>query len=143
MAVNGNGSAGGQAGTPATISAGIVVTGNVSCEGDLQISGRVEGEVRGATVFVDQGGVIDGAIEAERLRVCGAVNGSITVNDLAVEAGGVVAGETSYERLKVASGGIIEGSFSHRRSNQPAEVEPPLKLVTSPAPANPRHVFVD
>ncbi|MDE1460323.1 polymer-forming cytoskeletal protein, partial [Bacillus licheniformis] len=121
----------------------IVVTGNVSCEGDLQISGRVEGEVRGATVFVDQGGVIDGAIEAERLRVCGAVNGSITVNDLAVEAGGVVAGETSYERPKGASGGLIEGSFAHRRSHQPAEVEPPLKLVTSPAPANPRHVFVD
>ncbi len=130
-----------QSTAPAIISAGVVITGNVVCEGDLQINGRVEGDVRGATVFVDHGGAIDGAVEADRLRVCGSVNGTIAVNDLAVESGGVVSGETSYERMKVASGGVIEGTFSHRRSTQPAADDAPLKLVT--APTNPRHVFVD
>lgn len=139
MALNGNGAAGG---TPAVISAGVTVTGNVSCEGDLQISGRVEGEVRGTTVFVDGDGVVDGAIEADRLRVLGTVTGTISVGDLAVEAGGSVAGETSYARLKVASGGVIEGSFTHRRQAQAAEGESSLKLVSPPS-ANPRHVFVD
>ena len=56
-------------------------------------------------------------------------------------SGSVVSGETSYERMKVASGGVIEGTFSHRRSTQPAADDAPLKLVT--APTNPRHVFVD
>lgn len=137
MATNGTG----QAATPAVISAGIVVTGNVACEGDLQINGRVEGDVRGTTVFIDQGGSVEGAVEAERLRVCGSVTGRITVNDLAVESNGVVGGETSYERLKVAAGGVVEGTLAHRQKKQAAQDEQSLKLV--PAPANPRHVFVD
>ncbi len=137
MAINGTG----QATAPAVISAGIVVTGNVACEGDLQISGRVEGEVHGTTVFVDQGGSVEGAVEAERLRICGSVSGRIIVNDLAIEADGVVAGETSYERLKVASGGIVEGSLVHRQQKKAAQDEQSLKLVS--APVNPRHVFVD
>jgi cytoskeletal protein CcmA (bactofilin family) len=130
-----------QAATPAGISAGIVVNGNVTSEGDLQISGRVEGEVRGATVFIEKGGSVDGMVEAERLRVSGTASGRIIVNDLAVEAGGSVAGETSYERMKVASGGLIQGSFVHRPQAQGPRDEQSLKLVS--APVNPRHVFVD
>lgn len=151
MATNGSGQSA-PAATPSAISAGITVNGNVSCTGDLQISGRIEGEVRGVTIFVDDGGVVEGAIEAERLRVCGTVTGTITVGDLAVESGGAITGEISYERLKVASGGVIEGQFSHRGTAQPqgqsastsataGDGDAPLKLVAKPV--NPRHVFVD
>lgn len=150
MATNGNGQAANGTAAPSAISAGITISGNVACAGDLQISGRIEGEVRGATIFVDEGGVVEGAVEADRLRVCGTVTGTIKVGDLAVESGGVISGETSYERLKVASGGVIEGSFSPRgtaagqagaSATGAADGESPLKLVGNPV--NPRHVFVD
>ena len=132
-----------QTGNVAIISTGIVITGNVECEGAMQISGRINGEVRCPTVFVDEGGIVDGAIEAERLRVAGVVNGSVTVDDLAVEAGGTVSAETSYERVKIASGGIITGSFTHRAKPQTGEGDASLKLVTQKSSDNPRRVYVD
>ena len=144
MAQYGASGQGGAHATPvATISAGIVITGNVECSGELQISGRIEGDVRCATVFVDASGVVEGAIEAERLRVCGSVNGTTRAGDLAVEAGGTVVGETSYERLKVAAGGIIGGAFTHNPRVQGREDEKPLKLVEQTDSANPRRVYVD
>jgi cytoskeletal protein CcmA (bactofilin family) len=133
---------GGSADNVAAISKGIRITGNVEAEGALQICGRVEGEIRCATVFVDEGGVVEGAIIAQRLRVSGHANGAIQSNDLAIEAGGMVSGDVTYERIKIAAGGLISGSFTHRASEQAPESDSALKLVTPPD-ANPRRIYVD
>lgn len=129
-----------------TISTGVVITGNVACEGNLQISGQIDGEVRGATVFVDETGIVTGAIEADQLRVHGVVSGRIVVNDLAVEAGGSVDGDTTYQRMKVASGAILQGTLTYRKGAEAKEAPAaavPIKAVQPTVPVNPRHVFVD
>lgn len=131
---------------PATITAGISITGDVACSTDLQIAGRVQGDVRCSTVFVDEGGSVAGGIYAERVRVSGSVEGTIESGDLAVEPGGRVSGNVSYARLKVSAGAVVEGSFKHRGSDASAPVPVPdtgLKLVDAPDHANPRRVYVD
>lgn len=141
---NGAGERGGAPGGPvATISAGIVVTGNVQCSGELQISGQVDGEVRCATIVIEASGVVRGGISADRLRVSGRADGAIEAGDLAVEPGGTVSGEVAYARLKIAAGGIIEGTVAHRGEARPAADEKPLKLVDQIESANPRRVYVD
>ncbi len=132
----------GNSSSVATISSGIMIQGNVECEGELLISGTVTGEVRCTTIVIDEHGTVDGSIEAERLRVSGSAHGAISVSDLAIEVGGRVGGETTYARLKIVSGGIIEGTFIHRPNETSGSAEAPFKLVTVPD-ANPRRVFVD
>jgi cytoskeletal protein CcmA (bactofilin family) len=126
----------------ASISFGIVITGDVECTTELLIAGRVQGNVRCSTVVVDEGGAVTGGIYANRIRVSGAVEGTIESGDLAVEAGGRIAGTITYSRLKVSAGGIVEGNFTHRDGEASTAENSNLKLVEA-GRANPRRVYFE
>lgn len=129
----------------ASITAGIVITGDVECAGALQISGRVQGEVRCPTVFVDEGGSVLGGVHAERVRVSGTVEGTIEAGDLAIEPGGRVSGTIGYARLKVTAGGIAEGNLQHRGSEavQPSGKGEKRRAVEEIAGGNRRSIYVE
>jgi cytoskeletal protein CcmA (bactofilin family) len=134
---------------------GITITGEVQCTTDLQVEGRVNGDIRCATLFLNVGGVIAGTIRADRVRVSGTVEGNIEAGDLAIEPTARVTGDILYSRLKVATGGVMEGNMKRRPTDdtvaQAPEPATPLKLVEpetpQPAPvaqvAQPRRVYVD
>ncbi len=112
------------------IGADILVTGNIDAEVDLQIEGRVVGDVRCATLILGERSSINGNIFAQRVRVSGLIEGAIETTDLAIESTARVKGEISYSRLRIANGGVVEGSMIHRplTEEQLAEMNR-LKLV--------------
>ena len=133
---------------------GITIIGEVQCTTDLQVEGRVNGDIRCATLFLNVGGTIAGTIRADRVRVSGTVEGNIEAGDLAIEPTARVTGDILYSRLKVATGGVMEGSLKRRPSDDKVvmpEPAAPLKLVEPEAPAvpqvtsvqQPRRVYVD
>ena len=124
------------------IGPGVVITGEVECSTDLQIEGRINGEVRCATLFVGEGGNVEGTIQAERVRISGKVEGTVIAGDLGIEPTAHVKGEVVYTRLKVTAGGIIEGTIKHRAADSAVEGTN-LKLVEPPQPPQPRRVYVD
>ena len=130
----------------ATISSGVVITGEVSSTVDLQIDGQINGDVRCTTLFLGESGLVKGNVHAERIRVSGAIEGNVIAGDLAVETTGRIRGDIGYDRLKVTAGAVVEGMMKHR-ANEPAgsASDPgPLKLVEkNEAAAQPRRVFVD
>lgn len=133
-------------GQGSVIGADIVVTGNIEASVDLHIEGRVNGDVRCATLILGEHSHIDGSVHADRVRVSGTVEGAIETGDLAIEASARVTGDVVYSRLRVANGGVLEGTL---RCNPVAE-EPestPLKLVEPKAakatPAPPGAIFID
>lgn len=129
--------------TGAIIGGGVTVTGDVECDGELQIGGRIIGDVRCATLFIDEGGVVKGTIQAERVRLSGSVDGDIDTGDLAIESTGHASGTLTYARLKVNAGGVIEGALRHRQIEAPVVGETErLKLVDTDAPKS-RRVYVD
>ena len=117
------------------IGADILVTGNIEAEVDLQIEGRIVGDVRCATLILGERSSVSGSIYAHRVRVSGMVEGSVETVDLAIEASARVKGDVSYSRLRIANGGVIEGSMVHRplTDEQAAELNR-LKLVPETAP---------
>ena len=133
--------------TVATIGTGVVITGEVNCDADLQIDGRIKGEVRCGTLFLGETGSVEGLVQADRVRVSGLVDGTIVAGDLAIEAGGKVKGEIIYARLKVTAGAVIEGRLEHRAGDVAAAAAEPasLKLVEpgETAPVQPRRVYID
>jgi cytoskeletal protein CcmA (bactofilin family) len=130
----------------ATIGAGVTIKGDVEAEVDLQINGRVDGDVRCATVILDERAVVTGSIVAERVRVAGRVEGGIEATDLALEAGAHVKGDVTYTRLRISNGGIFEGTMKHRaRAEEPAAETERLKVVngTGDAPQPQRVHYIE
>ncbi len=115
------------------IGADIIVTGNIEAKVDLHIEGRVNGDVRCATLILGESSTVTGKIFADRVRVSGAVDGAIETKDLAVEATARVTGDITYDRLRVANGGVLEGQM-RRKAVEEAPGDSKLKLV-DPAPA--------
>ncbi len=134
----------GQANNEASvISGGITINGSIECAGELQINGKITGDVRAVAVFIEASGSVTGSIVAERVRVAGLVDGDMQVGDLAIEPNGNVRGEIQYGRIKIAAGGFIDGSFARSTAHAAAQQEQSVKLVSASATDNPRRMYVD
>lgn len=127
----------------AAIGPGIVITGDVESSVELQIGGRINGDVRCQTLFLEESGTIAGSIRAERVRVSGRVDGDVDTVDLAIEPTGRISGGVTYARLKVSPGGIMDGTMTHRPADASATGDGSnLKLVEGAAErSGPRRVY--
>lgn len=136
----GRDAAGGSGTTFSIIGADVTITGNLSASVDLHVDGRIDGDVRCASLVQGGSSVVAGAIVAETARLAGTVEGSIEAVDLVIEASAHIVGDVTYEKIRIEQGAHVEGSFRHRNSvhhpvrpatiQVPAEVEP-LQLTGS------------
>jgi cytoskeletal protein CcmA (bactofilin family) len=127
------------------IGSDILITGNIEASADLQIDGRVVGDVRCATLILGEESSVKGSIYAERVRVSGSVEGAIQTGDLAIEATARVTGDMLYNRLRVANGGVIQGQMKHQASSDQVLEGGKLKLVEPKAEpiAQPRAIYIE
>lgn len=125
------------------IGADIVVTGNIEASVDLQIEGRVVGDVRCATLILGEKSCVQGSIFADRVRVSGRVEGAIETGDLAVEATARVAGDVTYSRLRVVNGGILEGKMTRRGIEESGAEATRLRLVEPGSEPVAEAVFIE
>jgi cytoskeletal protein CcmA (bactofilin family) len=88
------------------------VRGRVNGNGDLEIAGRVEGEVAvSGEVTVESTGLVAAPISARRIVVRGAVKGDLTAEDaLVLESGAKVVGDLRAPRIAIAAGGLVRGN---------------------------------
>jgi cytoskeletal protein CcmA (bactofilin family) len=107
------------------IGAGISITGNIEATADLDIAGRVVGDIRCSTLNLMAESSVTGRVYAERARLGGRLDGGIETKDLSVEAGALVIGDVTYETLRVANGAILEGRLKCSAAGADAR----LKLV--------------
>ena len=91
------------------IGAQLTIDGDVECHGDVQIFGLVEGNVRGETVIVEYGGLVEGGVFAQKLVIAGAVNGPVTATDIRVEGTAKIIGNITHNMLTIEPGAILEG----------------------------------
>lgn len=108
---------------PSLIGSGIFVEGNIVANVELQIRGRVVGDVRCDTLVLSEHGEIRGNIVADRVRLSGSVEGAIDTGDLAIESTARVQGDLTYSRIKMATGAVVQGRMSHVAREDVVEAE--------------------
>lgn len=92
----------------------VVIAGDVATEENLQVNGRIEGDVRCATLHQGQGGTIVGNLVADEARIAGLVDGTVAARVLVLEPTARVTGDITYEMLSIEGGARVEGRFAHR-----------------------------
>jgi cytoskeletal protein CcmA (bactofilin family) len=91
------------------ISPDLTIKGNMSCAGDIQIDGHVEGDVDSHSVKIGEGAEMRGTITAESVRVCGTVQGEIRAGTVALEKTARVTGNLVHQTLSIEAGAHFEG----------------------------------
>lgn len=98
---------------PSIISGDLVVKGTLVSAGDLQVDGRVEGDIRAGALVVGDKASIEGDIIAEEATVRGHVQGSIRARKIQLCATGRVQGNILHEALSMEAGAYFEGNCRH------------------------------
>ena len=83
---------------PSIISANLRIVGNLISEGDVQVDGIIEGDVRSRTLTVSEGATVNGQIQADTVRIRGNTLGRITANNVELGPTAKVVGDIVAER---------------------------------------------
>jgi cytoskeletal protein CcmA (bactofilin family) len=98
---------------PSIISSDLVVTGTLSSTGDMQVDGRVEGDVHSAGLVIGEKAVIQGEVLADEVTVRGRVEGSIRARKILLCSTCHVEGNILHEAFAVEAGAFFEGNCRH------------------------------
>ena len=98
---------------PSVISADLVVNGTLISSGNLQIDGRVEGDVRSSSLVIGDNAFIHGEVCAEEVTIRGRVQGSIRARKVLLCATSHVEGNILHEAFAVETGAFFEGNCRH------------------------------
>ena len=126
---------------PSIISAYLIVNGTLTSTGDIQIDGRVEGDVHSAGLVIGDKAFIHGEIMAEDVTVRGRVQGSIRARKVLLCSTSHVEGNILHEAFAVETGAFFEGNCRH--ADNPLAEDAGKKMpefratpAAAPAPAN-------
>jgi cytoskeletal protein CcmA (bactofilin family) len=100
-------------GVPSIISAELIVRGTLISAGDVQVDGKVDGDIRAAALVIGDKAIIVGDVYAEDAIVRGRVEGSIRARKVQLCATCHVEGNILHEALSVESGAFFEGNCRH------------------------------
>jgi cytoskeletal protein CcmA (bactofilin family) len=103
----------GRSAAPSIISGDLVVNGTLTSSGDIQIDGRVEGDVRSAGLVIGDKAFIQGEVLADDVTVRGKVQGSIRARKVFLASTCHVEGNILHEAFAVEAGAFFEGNCRH------------------------------
>lgn len=128
---------------PSILSADLSVKGSIASEGEVQLDGAVEGDVRAASLTIGEDASINGEVIAENVVIRGRVNGSVRARQVQLASTARVEGDIIHATLAVESGAFFDGHC--KRSSDPitddksggasAKSDPPAPAKPTAPPA--------
>jgi cytoskeletal protein CcmA (bactofilin family) len=117
---------------PSIISADLRVVGDLSSEGEIQVDGAVDGDIRTKSLLVGETAHIRGEIVADSVRVHGTINGQIKSRSVTLAKTAHVVGDILHEDLAIETGAFLEGHCKRLPEARPA-TEAKVNLLASDA----------
>ena len=96
-------------GIPSLIGANLEIVGDLRSAGDIQVDGKVEGNIKSKTVTVGEAAMVEGSISADRATLLGGIDGEIEADQIIIAKTAKVAGDIIYRSLSVEAGAILDG----------------------------------
>lgn len=110
---------------PSILSRDLVITGEISTDGDVQIEGRLEGNVKATVLTIGEQGVVNGNIKAGTVYVFGKVTGKINATTVELAESANVLADITQDNLTIANGAFFDGKCSRKTK--------PTTLASKPA----------
>ena len=89
------------------------MTGTIVSQGEIDINGQIEGDVRASALTVGETGAVKGEVIAESVVVRGTVEGRIRGRKVQLCTGAKVRGDIFHASLAIEPNAIFEGAVKH------------------------------
>jgi cytoskeletal protein CcmA (bactofilin family) len=117
---------------PSIVSPDTTVNGNLESQGDVQLDGRVQGDVSAQSLTIGERGSVHGTVMADVLKVCGEVVGEIQGGTVTLAASAKVDGDIVHDSLAIEPGAHLNG-HCRRRGSDTADAKAPRRSRNTPA----------
>lgn len=115
------------------VAADSEVEGRLRSRGVVRVEGVLRGNLHAPVLLVEAGGLVEGSVTAERVRICGTLRGTVTAREIEIIRTAMVDAELNYEEISIERGARASGMHKQR---SPEPVPPASTAVTAPqAPA--------
>ena len=100
------------------ISSDLTIKGDLVCTGDLQIDGRVDGDITCRTLTLGAEPIINSKVKAETVRICGSFSGEIRAKKVILTKTAKVTGDIYQDYLELERGASFEGYVGRLNSEK-------------------------
>jgi len=121
---------------PSIISNDMLVAGALTAGGDIQVDGKVQGDITSGSLTIGEKAVVEGEILAEEVIVRGKIIGSIRARKVQLCSTCHVEGDIYHQALAVETGAYFEGNCRH--SDDPMKESVPSGTRRSAPPGERR-----
>ncbi len=115
-------------GAPSVIGADITIIGDISSEGEVQVDGFIDGDIRTKTLLIGESATVKGKIVGDTVHVYGKVNGLIKARAVTLAKSARVVGNILHENLSIEEGAFLDGHCK-RMSEVKDQAEGKINLV--------------
>ncbi len=110
------------------IGADITIVGDLSSEGEVQVDGFIDGDIRTKTLLIGESATVKGEIVGDTVHVYGKVNGLIKARAVTLAKSARVVGNILHETLSIEDGASLDGHCK-RMSEVKDQAEGKINLV--------------
>ena len=96
---------------PSLLSSDLFIKGNLVTNGDIQIEGEVEGNIKASLLTIGKEAKIKGELNIDELIVNGHVSGTIRANKVTLTSSAKVDGDIIHQTIAIETGAHFEGSI--------------------------------
>lgn len=121
---------------PSILSADLTVTGSIVSEGEVQLDGVVEGDVRAGSLTIGEEATVKGEVVSETVVIRGRVEGSVRARQVQLTSTARVEGDVIHASLAIESGAYFDGHC--KRSSDPLSDAKPAPKAETKAPEAPK-----
>lgn len=109
-------------GAPSILGRDIAITGDIKTDGDVQIDGRLDGNIHAGNVTIGEQGAVNGKIIAKHLHIRGKVSGKVDANVVELAETANVQADLVQDQLMIANGAFFDGKCA-RKSSSPTPIK--------------------
>lgn len=106
---------------PSILSHDMHVVGRIFSTGDIQIEGRLDGDLRSHAVTIGEKALVSGEVAGDMVTVFGQVKGTIRARQVYLCATSKVTGDVFNEVLAIETGAQLNGAVNREKD--------PLKML--------------
>lgn len=110
---------------PSLLSSDLIITGDIKTDGEVQIDGRLDGNISAGKVTIGEQGAVNGKIVCAIIQVRGKVTGEIDAMSIELSETANVQADLLQDKLFIANGAFFDGKCT-RKSSAPT----PIKAAT-------------
>ena len=93
---------------PSIIGTDLSIVGDLSSEGEVQVDGSIDGDIRTKVLLIGESATVKGEIVGDTVRVYGKVDGQIKARAVILAKSAHVVGNILHENLSVEAGAFLD-----------------------------------